>query len=66
LLKANELDPDDPGIVNGLAVFYILEKKCQEALPHAARLVELLPSAAGPRQMLQQIQAALSSRTLSP
>ncbi len=61
LLKAHRLDTRDPSIVNALVVFYIQERRWEEALPYARGLVELVPDAPGPRQMLQQIQDVLSS-----
>ena len=62
LLRAHELEPRDPDVVNALAVFYIQERRWQEALPYAQKLVELLPNAPGPRQMLQEIQGRLGVR----
>jgi predicted CXXCH cytochrome family protein len=61
LLRAYAIEPQNPGIVNALAIFYIQEQQWEKALPYAEKLVELVPGAPGPDQMLRQIQQALSA-----
>ena len=62
MIKAHETDKTDPRIVDAIAIFYIQEKQWEKALPYAQELVTLVPDAEGPKQMLRQIQQALSSR----
>ena len=62
MIKAHQIDKTDPGIVQAIAIFYIQEKQWGKALPYAQQLVGLVPDAEGPRQMLKQIQQAMSSR----
>jgi predicted CXXCH cytochrome family protein len=59
LLRAYAIEPQNPGIVNALAIFYIQEKQWEKALPYAEKLVQLVPEAPGPEQMLKQIQQAI-------
>jgi len=47
--------------VQAITIFYIQEKQWENALPYAKLLVELVPEAPGPKQMLRQIQQALSA-----
>jgi tetratricopeptide (TPR) repeat protein len=61
MLKAYEIDRRDPGIVQAIAIFYIQERQWKNALPYAEQLVEIVTDAEGPRQMLRQIQQAISS-----
>ncbi|MCK5139950.1 MAG: ammonia-forming cytochrome c nitrite reductase subunit c552, partial [Thermodesulfovibrionia bacterium] len=61
MIKAHQIDPRDPGIVQAIAIFYIQEKQWGKALPYAEQLVELVPDAEGPRQMLRQIQQKILS-----
>ena len=58
LLRAGEGAPGDPDIVNALVVFYVQQGEWKRALPHARRLVELMPGARGPREMLARIERA--------
>jgi predicted CXXCH cytochrome family protein len=61
MLNAYQIDPFDPGIVQSLAIFYIQEKQWEMALPYAEKLIELVPDAEGPKQMLKQIQLAVEA-----
>lgn len=61
MLKAFEIDQHDPGIVQATAIFYIQEKQWDKALPFAQKLVELVPDAEGPKQMLRQIQQEMAT-----
>jgi predicted CXXCH cytochrome family protein len=56
LLQAFQLDPRDADIVYATASFYIQRRQWTRALPYAERLVEILPSEAGPRQLLERIK----------
>ena len=51
-LKAHETAPGDPDIVNALAVFFIQEQRWYRALTYAEKLVQLLPQAPGPQEMV--------------
>jgi tetratricopeptide (TPR) repeat protein len=59
MLNAYDIDRNDPGIVQALSIFYIQEKQWDKALPFAEKLVELVPKAPGPKQMVKQIQQAM-------
>jgi predicted CXXCH cytochrome family protein len=59
LLGAYAIETQNPGIVNALAIFYIQEQQWEKALPYAEKLVQLVPDAPGPDQMLRQIQQAI-------
>jgi len=61
--KAHELDRSDPGIVQTLAIFHIQEKQWAKALPYAEHLVQLVPGAPGPEQMLSRIKDELSKKS---
>jgi tetratricopeptide (TPR) repeat protein len=61
MLNAYEIDRNDPGIVQALSIFYIQEKQWDKALPFAEKLVELVPKAPGPKQMVKQIQQAIEA-----
>jgi Flp pilus assembly protein TadD len=58
-LKAHETAPGDPDIVNALAVFFIQEQRWYRALTYAEKLVQLLPQAPGPQQMVKQLYQQL-------
>ena len=58
-LKAHETAPGDPDIVNALAVFFIQEQRWYRALTYAEKLVQLLPQAPGPQQMVKQLHQHL-------
>jgi len=60
MLKAHEIDPRDPGIVQAVAIFYIQEGEWSMALPYAQNLVKLLPGDPQPEQMVRQIQQEIS------
>jgi Flp pilus assembly protein TadD len=59
LLQAHQADPADPDIVNAVMTFYLQQRDPRKALPYAERLVELVPDAAGPRQLLMQLREQL-------
>ena len=61
LLQAFQLDPRDPDIVYAIATFYVRHGQLKRALPYAERLVEILPSEAQPRQLLEGIKKRLPS-----
>ena len=62
MLNAYQIDPADPGIVQAIAIFYIQEKQWKKALHYAEKLVELVPEAPGPKQMLKQIKRAMEEK----
>ncbi len=62
MLKAHEIDQQDPGIVQAIAIFYIQQEEWENALSYAEKLVKLAPDAASPKQMLKRIQQAISSQ----
>jgi tetratricopeptide (TPR) repeat protein len=61
MLRAYQIDPRNPAIVQALAIFYVQEKQLKTALKYARELVKLVPDAPGPEQMLKQIQQAMES-----
>ena len=61
LLIAEKLTPNDPSIVNAVASHYMQEGEWRKALPYAQKLVELLPNAPGPPQMVEKIQSELNA-----
>jgi Flp pilus assembly protein TadD len=60
MLNAYKLDQSDPGIVQALAIFYMQEKKWEQALAYAEKLVALAPGVPGPEQMVKQILQEMS------
>jgi tetratricopeptide (TPR) repeat protein len=61
MLNAYDIDRNDPGIVQALSIFYIQEKQWDKALPFAEKLVELMPKAPGPKQMVKQVKQAIEA-----
>jgi tetratricopeptide (TPR) repeat protein len=59
LLRAYALAPDDPAYVTALVFLYRATGRREEAVEYARRLVELLPGAEGPRQLLREIEAGV-------
>ncbi|MDA1316293.1 MAG: tetratricopeptide repeat protein [Acidobacteria bacterium] len=59
LLQAHQTDPADPDIVNAVISFYLQRRDARKALPYVERLVELVPDAAGPKQLLMQLREQL-------
>lgn len=60
LHEAHQLAPDDPEIVNALGQLFATREEWVRALTYAQKLVELVPSAPGPREFLQRVQAELA------
>lgn len=56
LLKGNQMDPRSPDTLHALAIFYIQGQQWEKAFPFAQNMLELLPGAPGPKQLLQQIR----------
>jgi tetratricopeptide (TPR) repeat protein len=54
-------DPSAPDIVNAMAVFYVQQGEWERALPHAERLVELLPGAPEPARLLGHIREQVAT-----
>lgn len=61
LLAALERAPEDPEIVYALSVFYAQERRWEEAVPYAERLVALAPDAPQAREWLRQVRQASGS-----
>jgi tetratricopeptide (TPR) repeat protein len=61
MLNAHEIDQRDPGIVQAIVIFYVQGENWEKALPYAEKLVELVPGAPGPEQMLKQIMQAMKT-----
>jgi predicted CXXCH cytochrome family protein len=59
LEEALSIDAEDADIVYALVAFHMQKGELEKALPYAERLVELRPSAPGPRAMLDQIRTQL-------
>jgi predicted CXXCH cytochrome family protein len=62
LLRAREADPDDPEILNAVAVFYVQRADWERAQSYAQQLAALAPGAPGPIRMLQHIEAQLAAK----
>jgi predicted CXXCH cytochrome family protein len=62
MLKAHKIDRSDPGIIQALAILYVQQRKWDEALTYARKLVELMPGDPGPGQLVEQIQREMSSK----
>ncbi len=60
LLAAYRIETSNPDILQALAIFYVQQEDWNDALPYATALVELVPDAPGPQQLLQHIQAQQS------
>lgn len=60
LLAAYRIEASNPDILQGLAIFYVQQSDWNDALPYANALVELMPDAPGPQQLLQHIQTQQS------
>jgi predicted CXXCH cytochrome family protein len=58
--EAFALAPEDASIVHALAVFFAQQERWSEALPHAQKLVALLPGGEEPAKLLAGIEAALA------
>ena len=61
-LKAYQLNPQDPDVLNALTLFYAQQQKWDQALPYAQALVKLTPGAPEPAQMLKRIEAERAGR----
>jgi len=61
MLRAYQINRQDPAIVQTLAIFYLQEKQWQKALPYVQELVKLVPDDPGPEQMVKQIQQELEA-----
>jgi predicted Zn-dependent protease len=62
LLRAYQLNPQDPDVVNAVVLFYAQQEKWDQALPYAQALVRLTPGAPEPLQMLKRIEAERAGR----
>jgi hypothetical protein len=62
LLKAYQLNTQDPDVVNALVLFYAQQEKWDQALPYAQALVRLNPGAPEPMQILKRIEAEQAGR----
>jgi Flp pilus assembly protein TadD len=62
MLKAHQIDPRDPGIVQAIAVFYMQDQQWPEALPFAQKLVELVPGDEASEQMLKRIKQEMKNK----
>jgi len=61
MIIAHQINKRDPAIVQAIAIFYIQDQQWEKALPFAELLVMLVPDAKGPRQMLKQVEQAVTS-----
>ncbi len=55
-LESYRVGPDDPSVVQALAIFYFQDARWDEALEWAERLVEMLPDEPGARLFLDEIR----------
>ena len=62
LLKAHEGDPADPAIVNALVIFYVQQRRLEEARVYATRLAALTPADRHARELLEQIEREMLRR----
>jgi tetratricopeptide (TPR) repeat protein len=56
LLQAYRADPADAAILNAVVIFYVQQKRLEQALLYANKLVSLAPNQTGPREMVNRIQ----------
>ncbi len=56
LRTAHQIEPNDAGVLQALAIFYVQVRRWDRAATYAEQLVRLYPNAPGPRRMLQQIR----------
>jgi len=59
LLEAHRLAPGDPELIQALAQLFVRRAEWQRALTYAGKLVELVPNAPGPKELLQYVQQEL-------
>ena len=55
-LESYRVGPDDPSVVQALAIFYAQDARWDEALEWAERLVEMVPDEPGARLFLDEIR----------
>ncbi len=55
-LESYRVGPEDPSVVQALAIFYFQDARWEEALEWAERLVEMLPGEPGARLFLDEIR----------
>jgi tetratricopeptide (TPR) repeat protein len=56
LRRAAQLEPGNPDFAYGLALFFMGEGRLDEALHWAGTLAELVPDAAGPQQLIEELE----------
>jgi predicted CXXCH cytochrome family protein len=56
LLRAYQLDSEDPSILQALAVHYLQGRRWDQAAVYAKKLARMYPNEPGPRRMLEEIQ----------
>jgi predicted CXXCH cytochrome family protein len=56
LLRAYQLDSEDPSILQALAVHYLQARQWDQASIYAGKLARMYPNEPGPRRMLEDIQ----------
>ena len=56
MLRAYQLDSEDPSILQALAVHYLQGRQWNQASVYAAKLARMYPNEPGPRRMLEEIQ----------
>ena len=61
LLAADGIDAHDPDILHAIVIFYAQDERWKDALPFARRLAARLPRAAGPTQLVAQIERELEN-----
>jgi Flp pilus assembly protein TadD len=57
LLEGHRLAPDDPSLLNALAVLYAQRGEPRRALPYARRMLELAPDAPDVRRFVDRLEA---------
>ncbi len=62
LLRAYDLDPDDPQIVYAIAVFYLQERHHRRAMTYARRLAQLTPTDPVAQNFLARLQRTIAGR----
>jgi len=60
LLRAYQLDGEDPNILQALAVHYLQGHQWNQASVYAEKLARMYPNEPGPRRMLEEIQRQIS------
>ena len=66
LLKAHEMDPLDPSILNAVTTLYLQRQDLPKALHFAQQLTLLVPDEPGPKQLVRALREQLGGQKADP